>query len=440
MSYIDDIIIEPTFKVGKNKLIDKTLKSVFARLGHCITLNTTLCYHYECEDYQIRIPFEINFTEMSIDKTKLAVEKVDRLINYLETLEVNKWCARDKYALNILQQLNKDHTFLQVRYRDRIEIVGLPFYKIDPIKAEEKKMKDGTIIKQVISPFVSDWGIYVDHSKKYSDFTLDYNVLHLFEHLAVPWHECEEYIFMNGFTTVVGVCICSLITSSKKSCIKGINEYIKWHNEFRQNIDKFKDKIEQEVIRTNYETLSANHICAFGKSFSSIYDKNYRYDILKYYASQPFTIVLVVPEMIPWNSINELIPVKNVPKPKPTEIKRIPFTYFQNKEEEPYTILPSSEKKRFDNIRTQPSELKNVPKLFNSTEYFGNYIEGVDCILVPLKYIDIRDNNMMIREISVLEAKSIPDYLKTHPLPYKNYGLYMLDRNSSNLVAYLIDN
>ncbi len=440
MVFNDDIIIDSIITPGKNKIIDKALKGIFSKIGHCITLNTKLCYHYELDDYRIIIPFEINFLEKGKDRTKIAVDKVNELVRYLENMDLNKiWNTKDKYYLNIIRHFYGQKDFIRVQYQERIEIISLPFYKINKIEAYEKKMPDGTVIKQIVSPFMSDYGIYIDHSKKFEDFSIDYNVLHLFEHLAVPWKEQEEYIYMNGFTTVVGICICSVITSTLKSCTRALNEYIDWHNDFRKNIDKYKKKIELEAVRANYETIDRNSITAFGKSFSSIYKRDYRMDILKYYASLPFTIILVVPQRIDWKLVKDLKPCEKVKRPSPTEISRIPLTYFESKMTDSYTILPISEAKRFDKIRVASYEEETPAPFMSDQEYTGNYIEGVDCILVPIEFIDIRDSNTLIRQISKTPISEIPEFLITHPLPLKNYGLYVLDRNISNMAVYLME-
>lgn len=433
------LVILPTVRIGENKIVDHAYHILFAKIAHCITLNTTLCYHYElCEDRLI-IPIEINFKEINIPANKLIADKYFQLIHFLEKLEIKKWAPKDKYAINLLNSLVESGSIIKIKNGETIHEIIFDEGQFENVEAIEYKFKDGTAIKQIISPFVDDWGIYIDHSKKYEDFTLDYNGLHLFEHLAVPWKDSPEYIFQNGVTNVVGICFCALITSTKRSCIKGLNEYIDWHNKFRTDIDMFKKKIELEVIRTNYETLGSSGINSFGKSFSSIYDNDYRIDILKYYASQPFTIVLVVPEKIDWKLIHDLKPSRKIPRPKPKSISRIPYTYFFNKEEEPFTILPSSEKKRFNKPKIRNTGNTKLPNIMKGVKYCGNYVEGVDCILIPLFPVDISDSNMMIRQISITPIEELPKFIARNPLPFKNYGLYMLDRSRKNEVAYLIE-
>lgn len=434
------LTILPTVRTGENKIIDKAYDMLFAKLAHCITLNTTLCYHYDISDHKLTIPIEINFKEIKISTEKLITDKYFQLIKFLEGLEIKKWAPKDKYAINLLNSLVESGSIIKVKNGNTVHEIIFDEGQFEEITAIEHKFKDGTTIKQIISPFVDDWGIYIDHSKTYEDFTLDYNVLHLFEHLAVPWKDDPSYIFQNGVTNVVGICFCALITSTKQSCIKGLNEYIEWHNKFRADINQFKKKIELEVIRTNYETLDGNSINSFGKSFSSIYNNDYRFDILKYYASMPFTIILVVPEKIDWKAIHEMKVAQNVERPKPKSINRIPYTYFANKESEPFTILPSSEKKRFNDSRVKETDKHKIPTVMKNQKYYGNYVEGVDCILVPLFPTDLSDSNMMIRQISITPIEELPKFIAKNPLPFKNYGLYMLDRSGKNEVAYLIDN
>lgn len=434
------LLILPTAKIGVNKIIDHAYRILFAKLAHCITLNTTLCYHYELTEHKLSIPIEINFKEINIPPNKLIADKYFQLIRFLEELEIKKWAPKDKYAINLLNCLVESGSIIKVKNGNTVHEIIFNEGQFETVDAIEHKFKDGTVVKQIISPFVDDWGIYIDHSKKYEDFTLDYNVLHLFEHLAVPWKDDPEYIFQNGVTNVVGICFCTLIASTKRSCIKAINEYIDWHNKFRTDINHFKKKIELEVIRTNYETLDSNGINSFGKSFSSIYDNDYRIDILKYYASQAFTIILVVPEKIDWKSMHELKPSQKIKKPTPKSINRIPYTYFFNKESEPFTILPSSEKKRFNSSRIKIVDSgKKFSNIARDNNYYENYVEGVDCILIPLFHVDISDSNMMIRQISITPIENLPKFIARNPLPFKNYGLYMLDRRGKNEVAYLID-
>lgn len=434
------LLIVPTIRTGLNKIIDHAYDMVFAKLAHLITLNTTLCYHYTLEHHKLIIPIEINFKEIKIPKDKLITDKYFQLIKFLESIEIKKWAPKDKYAINLLNSLVESGSIIKVKQGNTSHEIIFNEGQFESVEASEHKFKDGTTIKQIVSPFVDDWGIYIDHSKKYEDFTLDYNVLHLFEHLAVPWKDEPEYVFQNGVTNVVGICFCTLITSTKKAFIKGINEYIDWHNKFRSNIDQFKKKIELEVIRTNYETLDGNSVNSFGKSFSSIYDNDYRLDILKYYASMPFTIIFVIPEKIDWKLIHELKPSPKVERPKPKRINKIPYTYFFNKELEPFTILSSSEKKRFNDPRISNDNESRLPNAMKTHKYYGNYVEGVDCILIPLFRVDLSDSNMMIRQISITPTEDLPKFIARNPLPFKNYGLYMLDRNGKNEVAYLIDN
>ena len=274
-----------------NKIVLHEFKNLASKLGSIITLQSKLCYHFELQDDGILIPIELNFTEINVDKSKLIKDKYNELVNILRHVDVSNWSRRDKYTVSLLHTLYKGTSFVKVIYNELHTDIIFDLDKLPKTTGYEKTFKDKTIVKQIVSPLIGDWGIYIDHSKTYEDFTLDYNTLHLFEHLAVPWKDHVDYIYQNGVTNIVGVCICELITSNKKACIKGINEYIDWHNDFRHNIQKYKDKIEHETIRTNYETINQNSINIFGKSFTGIYSKDYNMDILEYYASLPFKIL-----------------------------------------------------------------------------------------------------------------------------------------------------
>jgi hypothetical protein len=441
MNDSENIVVLCNLDYGNDKILDTATDIFLAKLGSTISLKSELCYHYERIDNALLIPIETNYKEIKLNKSTLIEKKLNQIIKLLENIDFLGWGVKEKYALNLLQLLSGQTSFLRVMYEEFHHDITFNLQKFPDTTAYETKLSDGSIIKQIVSPFIDDWGIYIDHSKKFSDFTLDYNCLHLFEHLAVPWEENEHYIFTNGFTNIVGICICALITDSKSSCIKGTNEYLSWHKKFRSNFDSFKSKIEREVVRTNYETIDGSSITAFGKNFTGIYSKDYKYDILKYYASQPFTIMLVVPEFIKWNNFIDLPACKSIKKPEPTTLTQIPYTYFTEKEENKYTILPSNLKQYFDKLELKKIEDQRKKEKLDVAypqKYIGNYLEGVDCILVPMFEEKVKSANTLLRQLFVTPTKDIPKFLHANPLPYKNYGLYMLDRNLENKGAYLV--
>lgn len=430
----EEILISLNNKKLGNKIIHKCIDNVLHKFTASISLNTKLGYHLYVENSIIHIPFEININEINESKSQLRKHKLQELIEYLENYDFSNWSIREKYCLNILYLAFQDENILKVEFENIKKNIKFKNFMKYKIRIEEKIQEDKTKIRQIINPLSSDFGIFIDHSKPFELFTLDYNILHLFEHLAVPWKDKSEYIYQNGFTNVVGNCYCCLITSTKETCIKGLNEYIDWHNKFRKSIHSFDEKIKLEIIRTHYESLEFANIQSFGKPFSGIYDNDYHYDILSYFASLSFKILIITPEFIPWEKIHNLRKSEKIEKPNPTKLEQIPLTYFLNKEIDNYVILPIKEKEKMDKKITQ----NYSNKIFKPITEQGNYIEGVDCILVPLNDYPVKDCNILLKDLFDKSKIELEKSFENITLPLTNIGLMELDREFKKEGVFMV--
>jgi hypothetical protein len=155
-------------------------------------VDTDVKYHpgkitRELDKIVLEIPIEKNAND-ELDSSKVLSNRfkaIRTLLNNIDFTKENKFYQYIFNSLNIL----KIPIECQLWYSD---MNFENFELLNPINVKNEVFEtdcgNGCIIRQIINPYISDYGLFANISKPYKEFTsYGYNYLHLYEHMMCSW-------------------------------------------------------------------------------------------------------------------------------------------------------------------------------------------------------------------------------------------------------------
>lgn len=424
----DDQILKLKIRYPGKLLIEGTieyriLKYLFKYINAILAIKTDAGYYIgttNMSDFDSGIIIDI-LDKSEIDRKKLISKRIKTIISTLENFDFNnsnksiKWCLR---AIKILKiDVNK---FLYIKHNDKYYYIHLKIFNTDMWKShvvETHDPKTGLTIKQIIDPIVKDYGIYINHSKKFTDFCLYWNILHLYEHIMVPWNilDNDDVICTNGFTTPTGLCYCFRIVKTIDKLIESYNYFITFFNKVRNGVEFLKEHIKLEERRTFSESMESKAFSSFERADPTLYDKGYDTEVFKYYANQPLEIILITPEEIDVSKLKKLNKMNPVPKPETRIFKEPTLAMFRNRMIKTIII----------------EDMKHKTDL--------SYL-GVDCVLNSTIEEDLSGLNILITTtFRLLSGKKLEKYINNNIIPGDNFGISGIDDLLKHTSFYTFD-
>jgi hypothetical protein len=132
--------------------------------------------------------------------------------------------------------------------------------KYEP-KLRQTILKDGSKLKEIVDPFVNDYGVYINLSVPFSEMDYGYNYLHFYEHMMTyAWkNESQQNMLeLNGATTCHGLCYVYNIHSNQDSMEQYLKSYLEFHMKTRNDEywnNELLEGLKRELERTMSETL-----------------------------------------------------------------------------------------------------------------------------------------------------------------------------------------
>ena len=118
----------------------------------------------------LNIPIEKN-SEEEFNSTTLLINRIKSIRNLLNSIDFTKEKKENQYVLNCLSILNIPIS-CRLSYSDSIYE---NFILYNPIKHDNKiyenEFGNGCLIRQIVNPTISDYGMYVNISKPYNEYT-----------------------------------------------------------------------------------------------------------------------------------------------------------------------------------------------------------------------------------------------------------------------------
>ena len=390
----------------KNITTNSAIVNILGYINACISATTDINYHPNqiCvinRQYILPIDLQPKFESVKIEKFKK--ESIDTITNTIKNakFETVLWYVR------WLKHANIDPFNLLVLRCDSLEIpLELHFPETpEPTITETQYKNLNLIVRQIIDPLIDDYGFYVDESKKFSDLNYQYNALHIYEHmLTYAWNKLprNNLITYNATTSNVASCFTYNVFKTSQNVKEYVIEYIK----FKQNIktvDYWKKELNDglllETKRTFSETIKDPNLTNFFRTDNEIYkNKIYDYNIFKYYASQPYLILLITPEPIEIN-LNEFEQVANpeLNNQQPPPAKT--FDYI------PLTVLRNKSDPEFLRI------MKGTP---GGSNPYNKYIIGIDNygFCASFKKLGFMCNSLLVNILFDKKIKNVEEFLK----------------------------
>lgn len=401
----------------------RILRHLFKYLTAIISVKTNVGYYLCADSEDLKTIFKIDILDKSESKNinEIVKKRIYDIKNILENFDYEnivksvKWCIRAIKILNI--NTNK---FLYIKYNSKKYYIKLSIFKKDLWNThvyDSYDPKTKLKIRQIVDPLISDYGLYVNHSKTFSDFCIRWNILHLYEHLMVPWDIFgdDNILLTNGFTTPTGLCYCFTIMNSLSSLINNYNKFIIFFNKVRKDPSFLKERTKLEERRTLSESIDDKNFSSFGRVDPDFYENGYDINIFQYYANQPLEILLIVPEKINLSKLNKLNSTHIIQKPKTRIFNEPSMSMFRNRMTRTVIIEDMKHK--------------------NEKSY-----NGVDCILNSVIGEDLSEmNNLLSNTFRILSQKDLEKYISCHLIPNDNIGISVIDDYLKKSSFYTFD-
>lgn len=359
--------------------------------------------HNECLDKLSLINKRVKSIKENIEKNKIINKKI---LSYIRTLIVNGYNPDEILSINY--HINKD--FFK-------EYIPINYDKIPEIKINSEEYNNiGVKHIHVYNPFIDDatCGLYFDESKTLKDF-IGYgpNYLHYYEHIVGSFLDQGTYegLFKSeAFTTVSGICLCSII-EKEEVCKQKLKDYIEGRNNMSEGKFNLKS-INLEKERIISETQDYGSFSECFKISGEVYKNNaFNLDILQYYASLNYTIVSIsnhTYENNPFTKIiselNNKLKINRVNSPEIIKYKHLVLGSLINKK----------------GCRLY---YKDLPKKFKS-KY--TYIAGVDSVYVRLYDEKYSEPLNIITALSIV-PKSKYDYIAKYKFRFVEFKHMLLN-------------
>lgn len=392
------IIIYPDMNIPRH--LEGLFKSFMQSLNILIGGNTTLNYHilplqncsiyipirrYTQEDYNIS---DNEYILCNIDKIQKFFEEFDIMNankDFLYLYRSIETCIRvlnKKTIQEIFKIMNKDINYVDTLHFQKIEI---EFPKI-----KETKLIDDSMIIQYIDPYITDYGIMVDLSKKFSEIGYCYNALHIYEHfMTYGWRDLDHLNqdHINGYTIINGIsCIYTILTT-----IESVNQYLMEYFKFATNSRKIefwnknKEMIERETARTISESYDVRDYSSYTRNDPSSYKICYDNKIFCKWSQEPISLIIITDKELSINLevinsllINSLSKEDKITIDKPL-FNSIPTECFIDKYYRRIIKLSSDE----------------IIKRLLDNKHNRTIIYGLDCAIVFENNIEVNYNHRM---------------------------------------------
>lgn len=404
---------------------------------------------YRVQDVvNLTIRYEVKYynnQQRKLTLMDLACKKVDEITKYLSSLSNDVFPKQLLYFIRSLaMMIDNEKTFrnmLQIGIVDftgnfvekpKTLIVKIPTLKYPVYNVQ--RLCDGSVVRQLVDPYINNYGVFVDYSKPLEEFNYMYNGLHIFEHYATyAWKNLKDknLLYYNGSTYSNGLCIVYAITKTEADAKDRLLASITFHIQ-SSNVDFVKrtKALQTETTRTISETYTMRNLTRLGRSDQIAYNENtYKENVIAYWSSLPMNILVVTNKLIHINT-DELAKFYEkhhcvVIKPKPLNLKYFPReVFFTHYSYNLYTFRKDMKKilqKLYSNTKTtaiygignrqktSDADLSNDQNVLSQLLIFANYT----------------DDNVVI------------DYIKHNVFP--NDVLYFLDYKSTNVLQYVND-
>ena len=372
--------------------------------------------------YTDSVEFMIKIEEHNerLDKLSLINKRVKSI---KENIKKNK--IIDKETLSYIRTLivsgyNPDEILSIYYYIDKElfnEYIPINYDKIPEIKINSEEYSNiGVKHIHIYNPYIDDTtcGLYFDESKTLKDF-IGYgpNYLHYYEHIVGSFIDQGTYegLFKyEAFTTITGVCLCSLI-EKEEVCKRKLKDYIEGRNNMSEGkFDLESIKLQKERIISETQNLRSFSDCF--KISGEVYKNNtFNLDILQYYASLNYTIVSISNHTYENNPFTKIISELNnklkINRVNPPKV--IKYKHF---------LLNSLIDKKGCRLY-----YKDLPKKFKS-KY--TYTAGVDSVFVHL-YDERHSEPLNIITALSIVPKSKYDYIAKYKFRFVEFKHMLLN-------------
>lgn len=420
--YLTLKICYPDHNLIVSSLQYRVLTYLFGYITTIISIKTNAGYYIRADSEDLKSRFKLNLVDKDETFDGLIQKRVECIKETLENFDFEiapnniKWCLRSIKTFGI----NTDKFLYIKSYSSKSSkkhYIKLKIFEKNDwkIKVHEYFDKKANLkIRQIVDPLLTDYGLYVNHSKKFDDFCICWNALHLYEHLMVPWDilDNKQTLMTNGFTTPTGLCYCFTICSKKKMLIDCYNTFISFFNKVRKNPSFLKDRMKLEVMRTYSESIDDKDFSSFGKYDPILNDNT---EILRYYANQPLEILVITKKKIDISKFKSLDKPYDVPQPKKRTFDEPTISMFRNRM-----------------IRTVIIE--------NMKHKTNKSICGVDCVMNSTIGEDLSEyNTLLSNTFRTLTEKDLEKYLNNSVIPNSNFGISKIDDSLFKTAFYTFD-
>ena len=380
----------------------------------------------------LNIPIEKN-SEEEFNSTTLLINRLKSVRDLLNSIDFTKEKKENQYVLNCLSILNIPIS-CRLSYSDSIYE---NFILYNPIKHDneiyENEFGNGCLIRQIVNPTISDYGMYINISKPYNEYTrYGYDYLHLYEHMMCVWSfklSNEHVIETNGTTYYNGIANVYQILDSADVLKERVETFIRFYLSTRKSDTwiKLQDDLVKQIKRTNSETRTDRNLNNPGRCDGGSYSYDYNTEVFRYWSNMPFKICVVVPEKIDFSDLSFNTEPVNMIKPKCRKYEYISINALKNKN---FLIKLSFE--QFEELR------KKHPKKYN--EIMKKAGIGVDTITY-CDYCDMSDCNNVLDNIvlGTNSLDSLKKVMKKSILPISNRYLSEIDLKYYNFNTVLMN-
>ena len=383
-------------------------------LNHTIIYITPLTYHQGVRHKDGSLQFNIKNDKL-FDMSAISV-----VLDLFKKFDFSKANDMIKKTYKILDKACGINTIYTVKDLTTKEFANIVFNKFDyeESRVTKKKLKDGSEIIQLIDPYTSGYGFYVNLSKPFEYCDFGYNYLHLFEHmLCFQWkkdHYQDGIVYMNGLTYNTGKCCVFNIAKNPKVFKAEFEKCAKAYFKARSKefwVKSNKENLDIETKRTISESYTDRTLHTYFRTDPSGFSGGYDYNVLRYFASDPFKCLIITP----------------------TELS-IDFSLINNlaKEYKPYTVKPKIE--TFETIPLETIKMKtalgihiekltkkDIERALSGTRV--NYSMGLNSKAVYQSFVKTTLLEAFLYHSDVIDLN---DYVKKVMLPYsvEKYNSY----------------
>lgn len=339
------IIKNRYFNDKRSRMEKEAIRAFMLILKHMIQARTNLCYlaNFNDKDSSILIPVDVlDNTDVDVFH-KLIKKKLLTLKKYLEDeIDYEKLNDDFKVIVSALSLYKFDYSRMlyisSSSFKNRIDInLRVPTLKKMIIRRHQ--FGEDTFV-EVINPYISQSLMDFDFSVPYSEMSILYNALHVYEHImCIPWGEIdpiknERLRYMNGFTASIGLCHVFALCENYDTFEKYLKTECNWLLASREEQfwTKNKKSIQMQITRTISETRNEPQFVSFARSPGCAYEFDYNIKLFRYWSNRPINCLLVHPyeqfdiSKLALNVMTSRHPVKNIRCPESPKFNYYPFS------------------------------------------------------------------------------------------------------------------